>query len=284
MQGAGNDFVLIETGETSRDWSVVSVAMCDRHYGVGSDGLLLLMPSDVADFRMRIFNVDGTEAEACGNGLRCLVKYFVDNGSTGSGADEVSVETVAGIRKATVYKEGGRITGVQTEMGKPVFKAEDIPVTIESGKDNIVDIKSMISYSVYISGWELPLNLVSLGNPHAVYFYEHHVSNFPLSQLGSLVERHRIFPSGMNFEVARIASRGEIEARVWEKGVGETLACGSGACAITVAARLHGLVDSKVEVRLPGGILGVEWDGTGEVFLSGPAEIVFTGEWPDDGR
>jgi len=282
MQGAGNDFVIVETNDLLRDWSAVAVAMCDRHFGVGADGLLLLLPSDVADFRMRIFNVDGSEAEACGNGLRCLVKYFVDNGSAGSGDKEISVETVAGIRRAKVEKVWGKVTKVQTGMGAPKLKAEDIPVSVEPGQGNIVDIKSMICYSINISGWELPLNLVSLGNQHAVYFYQQPVSDFPLAQLGPLVGRHRIFPNSINFEVARIVNRKQIEARVWEKGVGETLACGSGACAIVVAAQLYGYIDNKVEVKLPGGVLGVEWDGAGEVLLSGPAEIVFTGEWPNN--
>ena len=144
----------------------------------------------------------------------------------------------------------------------------------------LIDIKPL-TYPVTISGKELLLNLVSMGNPHAVYFWQHPVAGFPLSQLGPEVEQHKIFPKGVNFEVARVLNRQQIEARVWEKGVGETLACGSGACAITVAARLYGYIDNKVDIKLPGGVLEVEWDGVGEVFLSGPAEIVFSGEWPD---
>jgi diaminopimelate epimerase len=281
MQGAGNDFVLMETSDLSRDWSSMAKAVCDRHYGIGADGLLLLMPSDVADFRMRIFNVDGSEAEACGNGVRCLVKYYVDNGSASSGAQEISVETIAGVRRATVHRVNGEVSKVQIGMGEPELRAENIPVLLKPGQGNIVDIKLMICHTITVTGWELPLNLVSLGNPHAVYFYQHPVSDFPLSQLGPVVEKHKIFPNHVNFEVARIVSKNEIGARVWEKGVGETLACGSGACAIVVAAQLHGYVNNRVDVRLPGGILGVEWDGKGEVLLSGPAEIVFSGEWPD---
>jgi len=279
MHGAGNDFVLVEANDMKRDWSRVAVAMCDRHYGIGADGLLLLLPSGVADFQMRVFNADGSEADACGNGLRCMVKYFVEKGLANYRAREISVETLAGVRRAEIHKTAGRLTKVQVGMGKPAFGAKDIPVIIGQGRRNLVDIKSMIVYPITVEGKELKLNLVSMGNPHAVYFYQHPVSDFPLSQLGPKVETYKIFPKGVNFEVVRVLNRQQVEARVWERGVGETLACGSGACAITVAAQLHGYVDNKVDIKLPGGILKVEWDGVGEVFLSGPAETVFTGEW-----
>ncbi len=279
MQGAGNDFVLLETSDTQRDWSSVAVAMCDRHYGIGADGLLLLLPSHIADFRMRIFNADGSEADACGNGLRCLVKYFVDGGLAKSQAQEISVETIAGVHRARIYREANALTKVKVGMGKPKFRDKDIPVIIEEGRGKVVDIQSMIIHSITVDGRELQLNLVSVGNPHAVYFCQHPVSGFPLSQLGPKVELHKMFPKGVNFEVVRVLNRKRIEVRVWERGVGETLACGSGACAITVAAQLHGFVDNKVDIELPGGILEVEWDGVGEVFLSGPAQTVFSGEW-----
>jgi len=282
MQGAGNDFVLIETSDSQYDWSQVAVAMCDRHYGIGADGLLLLMPSDVADCRMRIFNSDGSEAEACGNGIRCLVKHFVDGVPAGSRVQEISVETIAGVRRAIVYEKNRRVTKVKIDMGKPAFKEDDIPVRIKPEEGNIVDIKHMLSCSLNVDSRELPLNLVSMGNAHAVYFCEDPVSDFPLSRSGPKVERNKIFPRGVNFEVARVVNQKQIEARVWEKGVGETLACGSGACAILVAAQLHGYAGSKVDVQLPGGTLEIEWDGQGEVFLSGPAETVFTGEWPGE--
>ena len=280
MQGAGNDFVLVETSDTQCDWSQAAIAVCDRHYGVGADGLLLLLPSDTADFRMRIFNPDGSESNACGNGLRCLVKYFVDRDSINSGAREISVETLAGTRRARVYKTTGKMSEIQTAMGEPGFGDKSAPVVADREGDTI-DIKSTFNYSVTVGRKELNLSLVSMGNPHAVYFYQGQVSDFPLSQLGPKVERHKAFPEGTNFEVARVINRKQIDARVWERGVGETLACGSGACAITVAAQLLGYVDDKVAVKLPGGLLGVEWDGVGEVFLSGPAETVFSGEWPD---
>ncbi|MFC1948757.1 diaminopimelate epimerase [Chloroflexota bacterium] len=279
MHGAGNDFIALEPGDRQQDWSRLAVAMCARHYGIGADGLLLLLPSDVADFRMRIFNADGSEADACGNGLRCLIKYYIDNESADSGVSEISVETVAGVRHARINKEAGGAARIQVGMGSPAFKAEDIPVKIDGNKGKIVDIKSMITYTLTLDGRELQLSFVSMGNPHAVYFIEEPVTDFPLAQLGPQVEHDGIFPRGVNFEVARVVDGEQIEARTWERGVGETLACGSGACAITAAARLYGYINDKACIKLPGGTLEVEWDGAGEVFLSGPTETVFTGEW-----
>ncbi len=281
MHGAGNDFVVIETNAARHDWSRLATAMCHRHYGVGADGLLLLLPSRVADCHMRVFNSDGSEAQACGNGLRCLVKYLADKSSFEHRVRGISVETAAGIRKASIQTTAGRKSRIRLGMGEPRFGEKDIPVLIDPEEVNLVDIKSMISHTVSVDGEKLQLDLVSMGNAHAVYFLRDTVSDFPLLELGPQVEQHKMFPKGTNFEVARVINRKQIEARVWEEGVGETLACGSGACAITVAARLRGYVDNAVDIILPGGKLGVDWDGTGEVFLSGPAETVFSGEWPD---
>jgi len=280
MQGAGNDFILVEASGTERDWSRLATAMCDRHFGIGGDGLLLVMPSDIADFRMRLFNADGSEAEACGNGLRCLVKYVVDNGLADRGAREITVETLAGVRSARLHRTGNRLTEIQVSMGRPQFGAADIPVLVGSGKTESFDI--ILDYPVTVNGEELSLSFVSMGNPHAVYFWQKPVADFPLSRLGPKVENHEMFPNRANFEVARVVSRKQIEARVWERGVGETLASGTGVCAITVAARRHGYVGNEVDINIPGGTLGVEWDGVGEVFLSGPAEVVFTGEWSSE--
>lgn len=279
-QGAGNDFILIEGGNTRRDWSQLAKAVCDRHFGVGADGLLVVLPSDVADLRMRIFNPDGSEARACGNGLRCLVRYALEKGLIRAATHQMLVETISGVRKARLDTTGNAAT-IQVSMGEPKFRAEDIPVAIKQG-GNAASIKPIMNYPVIADGKELLLDFVSMGSPHAVYFSPHPVSDFPLSQLGPKVEHSAIFPDRVNFEVARVVSRGQIEARVWERGVGETLACGSGACAIAVLARLHDYIDNKVDIKLPGGTLVVEWDGAGEVFLSGPAEIVFSGEWRDE--
>ncbi len=278
LQGAGNDFILVEADNDGRNWPKLAVAICNRRFGVGADGLLLVLPSEVADIGLRIFNTDGSEAEACGNGLRCLVRYALDRGLVVAGTHEISIETIAGIRSARIRGKSGRLPEIQVSLGTPRFRAEEIPVSVGSGAI-LVDIKSMLGYTVNLESNELVLYLVSLGNPHAVHFLGQPVADFPLTQLGPRVEHHEMFPKRTNFEIARVLSRREIESRVWERGVGETLACGSGAAAVTVAAQLRGLVDHRVAVKLPGGVLEVEWDGLGEVFLGGPAEMVFTGEW-----
>jgi diaminopimelate epimerase len=280
LQGAGNDFVLIETADIARNWSQLAASICNRHFGVGADGLILLMPSNVADYKMRIFNADGSEAEACGNGLRCLVRYVLERGLLANqGAKELLIKTVAGIRIAKIIEVSGRPAEIRVSLGVPKFEAKDIPVVIKEGSTGLVDIKSMLGYTVTVGNRKLKLNFVSMGNPHAIHLSSQAVASFPLAHLGPRVEHHKMFPQRTNFEVAKVLSREQIEARVWERGVGETQACGSGAAAVAVAAQLNGLVDDRVTIALPGGNLEVAWDGTGEVFLGGPAEMVFTGEW-----
>jgi len=281
LQGTGNDFILVETGDEQRDWSKLALAMCDRHFGIGSDGLLLLLPAANADFRMRMFDPDGSEAEACGNGIRCLARYVYDRGMIQAGADQISVATAAGVRQLKLKKEKGKVVSIQAGMGRPIFEAEDIPVRIESGGEKIVYIKNMLSYSVKVKDVSLLLNFVSMGNPHAVYFQEKPVADFPLTSIGPEVEHLAIFPRRTNFEVARVINEKEIEVRTWERGAGETLACGSGACAVAVAAQLRGYTGKNVSLKLLGGTLQLEWDGAGEVLMTGPAETVFHGEWPD---
>jgi len=283
LQGSGNDFVLVEADEARRDWPKLAIAICDRHFGVGADGLLLVFPSGVADLKMRVFDPDGSEAETCGNGLICLAEYALKRELVGAATQQISAETISGVRNIEIQGTGsqGNIGNSRVGMGEPKFKASDIPVAIEAGRE-LVDIKSMMSYPVTVKDTELHLNLISMGNPHAVYFWQHPVADFPLAQLGPKVENLPIFPERVNFEVARVVNQKQIEARVWERGVGETLACGSGACAITVAAQLHGYTGNEVDIKLPGGVLQVAWDGVGEVFLSGPAEIIFDGEWLDE--
>ncbi len=268
LQATGNDFVLIDARRMKQDWAGLARAMCHRHFGVGADGLLLLLKSEVADFRMRMFNPDGSEAEVCGNGLRCFARYVIDHGLTD--AQGLTIETIAGIRR--VKSCAG--DWFQVSMGIPKFRAEDIPLSI--GKVGIIPI---LDYPLNIGGRELLLTFVSLGNPHAVHFIEKSVADFPLSELGPIVEHHSIFPQRVNFEVANVLSRREIRVRVWERGARETLSCGSGTCAVAIAAKLHDYVDSPVDIILSGGTLSVAWDGKGEVYLSGSAEIVFNGEW-----
>lgn len=273
LQATGNDFIFIDADE-EHNWSPLAKAMCHRHLGIGADGLIVLLPSKVADLRMRLYNPDGSEAEACGNGLRCLARYAIVRGLVD--ARELVVETLGGVRKVRPY---GNL--IQVDMGKPKFKADEIPMLIEEELDIILD------YPIIVQGKKLLLTCLSMGNPHAVCFLDEPIANFPLAELGPVMENHPLFPDRINFEVANVLSRKptekleKIEARVWERGVGETLSCGTGACAVAVVARLHDRVAGDVDIILPGGVLTVDWDGVGEVMLRGPAEMVFQGEWPD---
>lgn len=273
-QGTGNDFILVETDHLDQDWASQAKAMCERRFGIGADGLILVFHSDKADIGMCIFNSDGSEAEMCGNGIRCLARYAVERGLVMAGTKQISVDTRAGIRHIKLEYESGKLAQIQVDMGKPGLKPDEIPVKLKS-----LDITPVQDHALTIAGKKLSLSFVSMGNPHAVYFTDEKVSAFPLSEIGPKVEHHEMFPNRINFEIARVLSRNKIEARVWERGAGETLACGTGACAIAVSARLHGFIDDIVDIMLPGGILSVDWGGVGEVLMSGPAELVFTGEW-----
>ncbi len=279
LQSVGNDFVMIEIADLTYDWSGLSKAMCDRKFGIGADGLLLLVPSLKADVGMRMFNPDGSEAEACGNGLRCLIKYCADVKITDSNVDKLTIDTIAGLRKATFVRKNGKADRIQAGMGVPEFNPAKIPVSVDKNKGRLVDSSLIAEYPLTIDNIDLLLNFVSMGNPHAVYFQDKPVCEFSLSQLGPEVEKHGIFPKRVNFEVAQVIDRHQIDVRVWERGAGETLGCGTGACAVAVAAILLGYTDNTVDIKLPGGTLQVEWDGKGEVLLSGVAEIVFTGDW-----
>jgi len=281
MQGAANDFVLVETNGVQREWPEVAIAICNRHLGVGADSMLLLTPSDKADFGMRVFDTDGSEAETCGNGIRCLAKYVFNKGLISPDIDEISVETISGVLKVKLVKNGKELSSVWANMGKPEFRADRIPLDMSLAPGRVVDINNMLSCEVEVYGMTLELNIVSMGNSHAVHFSREPVSEFPMSRIGPKVENLPMFPKRINFEVARVLNGKELEARVWERGVGETLACGSGACAITVASKLLGFTENKVDIILPGGTLSAEWNGNKEVILGGPAETVFEGKWPD---
>jgi len=274
MHGTGNDFVLLEPQDEKRDWSELAVAMCERHFGIGADGLLLVLPSERADLRMRMFNPDGSEAEMCGNGLRCFAKYAVERGLVQPRDGRFTIETLAGVLTTEVTLAEGRVERVRTSMGVPRFAPAEIPVAVEAEPP----LKNL---SLDVEGRTVAVTCVSMGNPHAVHFSARPVSSYPLEEIGPRVEHHELFPQRVDFEVARVLSRDLIEARVWERGAGPTLACGSGACAVMVAARLQNMVDERVDIRFPGGTLTLEWDGQGEVYLSGPAVEVFSGEWPE---
>lgn len=284
LQATGNDFILVDARTKTAEWPKLAQAMCDRHCGVGADGLMLVQNSTSADLKMRLINSDGSEAEVSGNGLRCFAKYAIERGLVGNvssgagpGTVRLSIETLSGVRRIEANMSGNKVSRAEVNMGSPRFRPEQIPVTVK------VDIIPILNYPLVIDRSELTLCLVSMGNPHAVTFLSQPVNDFPLAEIGPKVEMHPMFPQRTNFEVARVLSREEIEARVWERGVGETLACGSGASAIAVAARLLDYTDSKVHIILAGGPLTISWDVVGEVLLGGPVEEVFTGDWPEEG-
>ena len=280
LQATGNDFILIDGRTREGELSNLARATCDRHFGIGADGLILVQDSTIADLKMRIFNSDGSEAEVCGNGLRCFARYVIDKGLIRDMASRIeqghyslTIDTLSGIRKAKAYMSGDKVNRIEVNMGLPRFQPEQIPVDVE------VDIIPILGYPLAINGKQLSLSLLSMGNPHAVSFISQPTADVQLAKIGPKVEGHTIFPQKTNFEVARVLSRGRIEARVWERGVGETLACGSGACAIAVAAQLLDYVEPEVDIMLKGGALTVYWDRLGDVLLTGPVEEVFTGEW-----
>ena len=276
MHGTGNDYVYIDARGLDADWPELSRAMSDRHFGIGSDGLILIMDSDVADARMRMFNADGSEGEMCGNGIRCFAKYAIERNIVSPGSGGVAVETLAGVRNIVPTYSGDRITGARVSMGAPILAPADIPVALPSGGTAQGPV---LNHPFTMDGLDLPLSFVSMGNPHAVTFIGQPVSEFPLHTVGPKVEHHDLFPRRVNFEIVNVGSPGKLTARVWERGSGETMACGTGACAIAVAARLNGICGDQVDITLPGGTLRIEWNGAGEVYMEGPAVEVFTGEW-----
>ena len=280
LQATGNDFILVDARTMEAEWPKLARAMCERHFGAGADGLILVQNSTSADLKMRLFNSNGSEAEVSGNGLRCFAKYTIEEGLVGkmsSRAEQknrsLTIETLSGARQVKAHMSRNRVNRAEVNMGLPRFQPEQIPVKVK------VDIIPILNYPLVIDGKKLTLALLSIGNPHAVSFLSQPVADFPLSEIGAKVEKHPMFPQRTNFEVARVLSRGRIEARVWERGVGETLACGSGASALAVAARLLDYVDRQVDIILAGGTLTVSWDMVGEVLLSGLVEEVFRGEW-----
>ncbi len=263
MHGAGNDFVLVDGRDgLQADWPEVARRVCDRHFGVGADGLILVRNSDRADFRMLVWNPDGSQTEMCGNGIRCFGRYLLDGPA--QGRDALAVETAAGVLTVTAR---GSTSWLQVSMGQPILNAPDIPVA--------VDAKPVLDLPLPELG--IAVSCVSVGNPHAVQFVAD-VQAVELAELGPKVERHPLFPRRVNFHVCQVLSPERLILRSWERGVGLTLACGTGAAAAMVAARLKDLASDVVRVRVPGGELELAWDGAGEVLMTGPAEYVFRGE------
>ncbi|MBQ1809388.1 MAG: diaminopimelate epimerase [Selenomonas sp.] len=271
-QGCGNDFVLFDCRQdVPADYAKLAQQVCDRHYGVGADGILVVLPSDCADFRMRIFNTDGSEAEMCGNGIRCFARYIYDFGLTDKTC--FTVETGAGVLVPEIILENGQVTGVKVDMGEPHLLGEEIPVTGFDGQ-------RVIDEPLTVDGKTYRMTAVSMGNPHCVIFVDD-AENFPIYELGRQFESHVLFPKKTNTEFVEVKDRRHVRMRVWERGAAVTLACGTGSCATVVAGILNDKLDREAEVQLDGGRLIVKWAENNHVFMTGPAELVFSGKLTD---
>lgn len=270
MQGIGNDYVYVNCfEETVADPERVSEIISDRHFGIGADGLVLIMPSDKADFRMRMFNADGSEGNMCGNATRCIGKFVYDNHLTDK--TSITLETRSGIKKLTLYPENGKVKTVLVDMGKAVLKPADIPMNVSGD--------TFINKPITVDGKEVFITAVSMGNPHAVTYVED-VDSLELEKIGPSFENHPLFPERVNTEFIKILDESTMQMRVWERGSGETWACGTGACAATAATVLNGYFphDKEITVKLRGGDLFITYKSDGTVLMRGPAETVFTGE------
>jgi diaminopimelate epimerase len=269
MHGLGNDFIFLDHfSMTAGDFNFPELAqkLCHRQFGVGGDGLILVLPSTVADARMRIYNPDGSEPEMCGNGIRCFARFVYDKGYAST--NPLTVETLSGVLSLQLTLEGERVSTVRVDMGQPVLKPEDIPVNVL--------MEPVIEASLEIAGLGLQYSAVSMGNPHCIIFRED-FSTLDFERLGPAIEKHPLFPKKTNVEFIRVDSPREITMKVWERGAGPTLACGTGACAAVVAAVLNGLTERTVTVHLPGGDLKIEWGKDNHVFMTGPAVYTFRG-------
>ncbi len=271
MHGTGNDYIYIHDGKSAiKNPGKLSRAISDRHFGVGSDGLIVIYPSTKADFKMRMFNPDGSEAEMCGNGIRCFAKYVFDRGMTS--ARQITVETLAGIKHLTLHAKNGKVSSVQVDMGEPILRRDKIPMIGEQGM--------VINESLHLDdGTRFYITALSVGNPHAVIFVED-VENFPVSKYGPIIENHQLFPQRTNVEFVQIVNPDEVIQRTWERGTGETFSCGTGASAVAAACVLNNACNRNITVHLKGGDLKLEWrEKDNHIYLTGPAVEVFQGTW-----
>ena len=269
MHGIGNDYVYVNCFEESvKNPAEVSKFVSDRHFGIGSDGLILISPSAIADFRMNIYNADGSQAEMCGNGIRCVAKYVYDYGLTDK--TEISVETLAGIKYLRLQIENGKVASVEVNMGAPILEPKEIPVAVEESP--------VVNVPVEVKGKIYHMTCVSMGNPHAIIFMNN-VKDLDIAAIGPYFENHTVFPKRTNTEFVEVLDRNTVNMRVWERGSDETLACGTGACATTVACILNDKTENEVTVHLLGGDLKIRWDReVNQVYMTGPATVVFDGE------
>ena len=273
MHGIGNDYIYVNCfEEVVNDPERLAIVMSRPHFGVGSDGLILIEPSDTADFGMRVYNADGSEADMCGNGIRCVGKYVYERGLTDK--TELTIDTKGGLRVIQLEVEGGKVVRVKVDMGTPELNPRLIPVNLPG--------ELVLRHRLQIMGQTWYITCVNMGNPHAVVFVrDPEVIDLPT--IGPMIEHHPLFPRRTNVEFVRIIDRGILQMRVWERGAGETLACGTGACASLVACVLAGLSDRTVQMKLSGGNLLLHWDaGDNHVYQTGPAAFVYDGEWTED--
>lgn len=269
MQGLGNDYVYVNCfKETIENPPEMAKKVSNRNFGIGSDGLIMINPSDVADFEMEMYNADGSRSEMCGNGIRCVGKYVYDYGLTEK--EHISVETLAGIKYLDLTVEDGKVKLVKVDMGNPELVPANIPIVADG--DRVID------EPINVNGTEYRMTGVSMGNPHAVVYVED-VKGLDIEKIGPAFENHERFPNRVNTEFVKVLDQNTVEMRVWERGSGETTACGTGACAVAVACILNGLTEDKVTVKLLGGDLQIEWDKEADkVYMTGPAEVSFDGE------
>lgn len=280
MHGLGNDYVYVDCFRqpVPADPAALSVAISDRHFGVGSDGLILIAPSTVADARMRMFNADGSEAEMCGNGIRCVAKFVHDHGLARK--PRLAIETGRGVLQLDLEMVDGKVSRVTVDMGEPILQAERIPTTLPGPKVVDAPFELFPNMARELKTEKLKVTCVSMGNPHAV-FYTDDVRAIALEQVGPLIESALVFPKRINVHFVQVVSPAEVIMRTWERGSGVTLACGTGACAVCVAGVLTGRGERKILAHLPGGDLELEWRAADQhVYMTGPATEVFTGTWP----
>lgn len=269
MHGLGNDYVYMDAiNQNIENRTELAKFVSDRHFGIGSDGLILICPSKIADFKMQMFNADGSEAEMCGNGIRCVGKFVYDKGLTDK--TTISIETLAGIKTLEMTEENGKIKLAKVDMGEPILEPEKIPV-----KSNEYPVKNLVLKAV---DKEFKFTCVSMGNPHAITFIKEDVNNFDICKYGKILEINEAFPNKANIEFVNFLDDKTLKMRVWERGAGETLACGTGACAVAVSAMLNNYTQRKVTVKLLGGNLEIEWNKEdNHVYMKGPATTVFEG-------
>ena len=274
LQGAGNDYIAIDGRNKNYDWNQLSIDMSKPAFGVGSDGIVVVFESDKSDIRMRIYNPDGSEAEISGNGIRLFTKFVIDEKIIIPTKNHIKIETGDGIKTVYPKIDAGKVISSRVEMGVPNFIPSKIPINVPSMKDS-----DSPKFSLKVLDYNLELTCLSIGNPHAVCIIDENIDDFPLIEVGTIVEKHNYFPNRINFEIVNILSRDRIRARIFERGAGETLSSGTGSTASASASRYNGFVDDKVEVILDGGKLNISWNKENTAMLEGPSVEVFKGIW-----